>query len=365
MWWLATKLNERLVEDEQEHVRRPTSLVLSWIGLDSWASLSRRANLQPFGNQDPVVCIYKLGCSLVDEHIPENLLLRCLAISACNFVPIPESKSITQFFYKSAGAGEFPHVSEFSVKEPAQRKFGPLDQFLSNAIVPPMNSTESTSNRIESVSLDNEIDIEDMFGLPDHESLQNGQPVPFATFQPMSHVYHESPSIKTHRTDTEEDVDIPPLDDHEDEQLNAVVNSDAQIENDDDDVWVIETKCSKAPQLQPISESTFHCDICHNLILVSQKREHAGSHLADKHQSESRKLDRKKFVKKIENDEKKDKKRKAKPKNSKSSNGIESITKFTVKQDSITSSLANLPINTHKPKSTNNRQSIKNFLIKR
>lgn len=103
--WLATHLYERIVEDEHEYDRWPTTFVLSYIGTSSWSALSRRIpmpKLKPQSNT--VTWMYEHGCRLLEEKVPENQALRCLSLTVTNFKPNSKTKDLHTYFTDSASA---------------------------------------------------------------------------------------------------------------------------------------------------------------------------------------------------------------------------------------------------------------------
>ena len=114
LYWLASKLYERIVEDEGEYGRYPTSLALGWINMGTWDIISRRVTVPYLGEKaDPVQFLYEAAIALLREHVPGGIPLRCLSLTMSAFVALPKHAPISRYFVRGVGEG----VGEVEARE--------------------------------------------------------------------------------------------------------------------------------------------------------------------------------------------------------------------------------------------------------
>ena len=103
LYWLASKLYERIEEDETEYHRFPTTLALGFINMGTWQIQSRRQSLAYLREKtDPVQVMYEMAIQLLKDNVPAGIPLRCLSLNVSNFVPLPSAKTISSYFSKGA-----------------------------------------------------------------------------------------------------------------------------------------------------------------------------------------------------------------------------------------------------------------------
>ena len=107
LYWLASKLYERIDEDELYYARFPSSLALGWINIGTWDIISRRVSIPYLREKtDPVQFMYEQSIALLKEHVPAAATLRCLSLTASNFIPLPSAKNISSYFKQTAEGAE-------------------------------------------------------------------------------------------------------------------------------------------------------------------------------------------------------------------------------------------------------------------
>ena len=107
LYWLASKLYERIEEDEREYHRFPTTLALGFINMGTWVNVSRRQPLAYLREKvDPVQVMYEMAIQLLKDNVPAGTPLRCLSLNVSNFVALPGAKTISSYFSKGAAVGD-------------------------------------------------------------------------------------------------------------------------------------------------------------------------------------------------------------------------------------------------------------------
>ena len=108
LYWLASKLYERIAEDEREYGRYPSSLALGWINMGTWDIVSRRVTIPYLREKaDPVQFLYEAAIDLLRTHAPPPPVpLRCLSLTASGFVLVPTAKAISSYFNRAKEEGE-------------------------------------------------------------------------------------------------------------------------------------------------------------------------------------------------------------------------------------------------------------------
>ena len=103
LYWLASKLYERIEEDEKEYSRYPTTLSLGYIFMGTWDICSRRVAIPYLSQTDPVQFLYETAITLLRENVPGGVPLRCLSLTVSGFVPMPTAKAISSYFVREGG----------------------------------------------------------------------------------------------------------------------------------------------------------------------------------------------------------------------------------------------------------------------
>ncbi len=120
LYWLASKLYERIEEDEREYHRFPTTLALGFIFMGTWDIQSRRQQLVYLrGKTDPVQLMYEMAIQLLKDNVPAGVPLRCLSLTVSNFVPLPGAKAISSYFSKGADERQQDDSKESAVGQTA------------------------------------------------------------------------------------------------------------------------------------------------------------------------------------------------------------------------------------------------------
>lgn len=102
--WLCEKLMDRILDDQHEFSRRPTSFTFSWVTSSTgWCYTSRRCSLPPYKEfrKDSIPVYQEMldtSIRMCKIHIPQNAQVRCLAIGVSQFVPIQTGKGIAGYF---------------------------------------------------------------------------------------------------------------------------------------------------------------------------------------------------------------------------------------------------------------------------
>ena len=103
LYWLSSKLYERIEEDEREYHRFPSTLALGFINIGTWDIQSRRMQLPYLREKsDPVQYMYEGAIQLLKDNVPAGVPLRCLSLTVSSFVPLPAAKSIQHYFGRGA-----------------------------------------------------------------------------------------------------------------------------------------------------------------------------------------------------------------------------------------------------------------------
>ena len=129
LYWLASKLYERIEEDEREYHRFPTTLALGFINMGTWDIQSRRQPLAYLREKtDPVQLMYEMAIQLLKDNVPAGIPLRCLSLTVSNFVPLPAAKAISSYFSKGgrAAADEQDESNEAAAADVVEREAVPL-----------------------------------------------------------------------------------------------------------------------------------------------------------------------------------------------------------------------------------------------
>jgi hypothetical protein len=306
--WEAEQLYERIVEDSTEYHRRPSSLVLSYIGA-TWEQTAGRRTTIPYINElpNPAEFLYKTAQQLMQGFVP-NSTCKCLSLTATNFVPL-QGQTLVKYFtngnsnnsnnkintapgssstnnsnnYNNSSSSSNGHGNNVDGKAKGSKKVsrGSIAQMFANF---GSKSTQNNGNGIVSSSNHSQqpVDLSEINALEELE-MEEMQPEPennasrHSFFSGKSNLDNDTDDLIEKLFDLSDDEpsnSVHQTPQHNEAQPNSCKNSTAENHNE------------SMPTLD------YLCAECGKTIPESNRREHNDYHFAAQLQGQIRAQDR-------------------------------------------------------------------------